>query len=44
MAWGESFNNIVELFKDFEQGGVGGINLVTPVQGRGYTSVLYSVP
>lgn len=39
VAWGESFNNIVELFKDFEQGGVGVINLVTPVQGRGYTSV-----
>lgn len=35
--------HIVELFKDFEQG-VGDINLVTPVQGRGYTSVPYSGP
>lgn len=35
--------HIVELFKDFEQG-VGDINLVTPVQVRGYTSVPYSGP
>lgn len=36
--------HIVELFKDFEQGGVEDINLITLVQGREYTSVPYSGP
>lgn len=31
--------HIVQLVKDLEQGGVGDIHLVIPVQGRGYTSV-----
>lgn len=31
--------HIVELVIDFEQGGIGGIHRVNPVQGRGYASI-----
>lgn len=36
---GETLSPHVELVKDPEQGGVGDIHLVIPLQGRGYTCV-----